>query len=80
MRISMPVAELALIVRDLSQLGESVRIEVSKEGAHFTSEGEAANGKVLLKYASGKISKVKTKEEGDDEEDEENSQKAYVCS
>jgi proliferating cell nuclear antigen len=77
-RVSMPVAEFARIVRDLSQLGESVRIEVSKEGARFTSEGEAANGNVLLKHASGKIGKVKTKEERDDEEEEENSQRAKV--
>lgn len=76
-RVSMPVAEFARIVRDLSQLGESVRIEVSKEGARFTSEGEAANGNILLKHASGKIGKVKTKEEREEEE-EELSQKAKV--
>lgn len=32
---------------DLSQLGESVCIKVSKEGIRFMSEGEAANGNVL---------------------------------
>ncbi|XP_006457536.1 hypothetical protein AGABI2DRAFT_196191 [Agaricus bisporus var. bisporus H97] len=70
-KVTMPVAEFARIVRDLSQLGESVRIEVSKEGARFTSEGEAANGNVLLKHSSGKIGKVTTQEPEEEEEDDE---------
>ena len=45
-RVTMPSAEFTRVVRDLSQLGESVRIEVSKEGVRFASEGEAANGKI----------------------------------
>ena len=52
-RVTMPSSEFTRIVRDLSQLGESVRIEVSKEGVRFASEGEAANGSVLLKQAEG---------------------------
>ncbi|TDL30091.1 proliferating cell nuclear antigen [Rickenella mellea] len=48
-RVTMPAAEFTRICRDLSQLGESVRIEVSKEGVRFASDGEAANGSVLLK-------------------------------
>ncbi|EDR08291.1 uncharacterized protein LACBIDRAFT_250172 [Laccaria bicolor S238N-H82] len=48
-RVTMPSAEFTRVVRDLSQLGESVRIEVSKEGVRFASEGEAANGSVLMK-------------------------------
>ncbi|EIN08124.1 proliferating cell nuclear antigen [Punctularia strigosozonata HHB-11173 SS5] len=48
-RITMPSSELARIVRDLIQLGESVRIDVTKEGVRFNSDGEAANGSVLLK-------------------------------
>ncbi|KAF7330902.1 Proliferating cell nuclear antigen [Mycena venus] len=47
--VTMPSAEFARIVRDLSALGESVRIEVSKEGVRFASEGESANGSILLK-------------------------------
>jgi len=47
--VTMPSSEFSRIVRDLSQLGESVRIEVSKEGVHFSSDEEAANGNVLLK-------------------------------
>ncbi|KAI0691263.1 proliferating cell nuclear antigen, N-terminal domain-containing protein [Cytidiella melzeri] len=48
-RVTMPSSEFGRIVRDLSMLGESVRIEVSKEGVRFASEGETANGSVLIK-------------------------------
>ncbi|KAJ7201757.1 hypothetical protein B0H12DRAFT_1244160 [Mycena haematopus] len=40
---------LSMCVLDLGALGESVRIEVSKEGVKFASEGESANGSILLK-------------------------------
>ncbi|KAJ7711259.1 proliferating cell nuclear antigen, N-terminal domain-containing protein [Mycena metata] len=84
--VSMPSAEFARIVRDLSALGESVRIEVSKEGVRFASEGESANGSILLKK-DGEVGRVKTAkekkaekarangeepEEDDEEEEEEN--------
>ncbi|KAJ3563700.1 hypothetical protein NP233_g8770 [Leucocoprinus birnbaumii] len=74
-RVTMPAAEFTRIVRDLSLLGESVRIEVSKEGIRFTSEGEAANGNVLLKHTEGKIGKVQTK---DEDEGEGSTQKTKV--
>jgi proliferating cell nuclear antigen len=48
-RVTMPASEFSRIVRDLATLGESVRIEVSKEGVRFASDGEGANGSVLLK-------------------------------
>jgi proliferating cell nuclear antigen len=77
-KVRLSAAEFARICRDLSQLGESVRIEVSKEGIRFTSEGEAANGNVLLKQTSGapKIknegsSSKKVKKSSDDEDDDE---------
>lgn len=68
-RVTMPSSEFSRIVRDLSQLGESVRIEITKEGVRFTSEGEAANGSVLLKQSDA-IGKVPKKEEDDDEDEE----------
>lgn len=52
-RVTMSANEFSRICRDLSQLGESVRIEVSKEGIRFASDGEAANGNVLLKQTEG---------------------------
>ena len=79
--VTMSSSEFARIVRDLSVLGESVKVDVSKDGVRFTAEGEAANGNVLLKQtesarrkakqvgkAKEKKSKVK-KEEGDDDEE-----------
>ncbi|KAG5650801.1 hypothetical protein H0H81_011012 [Sphagnurus paluster] len=64
-RVTMPSNEFSRIVRDLSLLGESVRIEVSKEGVRFASDGEAANGSVLLRQsdasAIGKVTQSKTK-------------------
>ncbi|KAJ7122972.1 proliferating cell nuclear antigen, N-terminal domain-containing protein [Mycena epipterygia] len=60
--VVMPSAEFSRIVRDLGALGESVRIEVSKEGVRFASEGESANGSVLLKK-DGEIGRVKTEKE-----------------
>lgn len=51
--VSLPSAEFARICRDLNALGESVRIEVTKEGIRFASDGEAANGSVLLKQNEG---------------------------
>ena len=48
-RITMISGEFSRIVRDLNTLGESVRIEVSKEGVRFASDGEAAQGNILLK-------------------------------
>lgn len=71
-RVTMPSSELTRIVRDLSQLGESVRIEVSKDGVRFVSDGEAANGSVLLKQTEGAARRWenygKDDEEGEDEE------------
>jgi len=81
--VSMPSGEFARIVRDLSALGESVKIDVSKDGVRFTAEGEAANGNILLKQTanarrrSKHVGKEKEKEtakvkkEGGGEDDEE---------
>jgi hypothetical protein len=74
-RVTMPSSEFSRIVRDLSLLGESVRIEVSKEGARFASDGEAANGNVLLKHTEAARERYanfgKEKEEDGEEGDEE---------
>ena len=72
-RVTLPSSEFSRIVRDLSQLGESVRIEVSKEGVRFASEGEAANGNILLRHTDtsgvngkkGGSSKVKDEDDED---------------
>lgn len=69
-RVTLPSTEFARIVKDLSLLGESVRVEVTKEGVRFISEGEAANGNILLKQSEA-IGKVIKKEAGADEDEEE---------
>jgi proliferating cell nuclear antigen len=82
-RVTMTASEFTRIVRDLSQLGESVRIEVSKEGVRFASEGEAANGSVLLKqteaarekYANYGKDDEEAKEDDDDDEEGSSSKK-----
>ncbi|KAG8832677.1 proliferating cell nuclear antigen [Serendipita sp. 399] len=72
--VTLPSAEFARLCRDLSALGESVKIEVSKEGIRFTSEGDSANGSVLLKAegaagarSGGSSSKTKVKKEEDED-------------
>jgi proliferating cell nuclear antigen len=68
--VSLPSSEFTRIVRDLAVLGESVRIEVSKEGVRFVSEGESANGNVLLKMTDGEVEADSDKEEEPKEEDD----------
>ena len=85
-RVTMLAGEFTRIVRDLSSLGESVRIEVSKEGVRFASDGEAAQGNILLKQTDAAREKYENygkddeedevKDEDDDDDDEEKPKKA----
>lgn len=80
-RVTMPSSEFTRIARDLSLLGESVKIEVSKEGVRFSSEGEAANASILLKQTDAACQKYEnygkeTKTEDDDDKEEGGSNKA----
>lgn len=88
--ITFSSTEFARICRDLSALGESVKIEVDKQGIRFSSDGEIGNGSVLLKHSAGrgnqpaqpasrvkKETKPKVKKEAKrdpDDEDEEGSE------
>jgi proliferating cell nuclear antigen len=74
--ITMSSAEFQRICRDLAALGESVKIEASKEGVRFSSEGEVGQGSVLLKQTAGtdragSSKKKAAKRDPDDEEEEE---------
>ncbi len=71
--ITMSSAEFQRICRDLGALGESVKIEASKEGVRFSCEGEVGNGSVLLKQSAGRegAGSKKVKRDPDDEEEEE---------
>jgi len=79
-RVTMPSSEFTRIARDLSLLGESVKIEVSKEGVRFTSEGEAANASILLKQTDAARKKYESygkdaNTEDDDDKEEGGSNK-----
>jgi proliferating cell nuclear antigen len=93
--ITMSSAEFQRICRDLAALGESVKIEASKEGVRFSSEGEVGSGSVLLKQTAGtdraggskKAAKrdPDNEDEDDDEDkkpdvDEEGGESAATCS
>ncbi|RSH87096.1 proliferating cell nuclear antigen [Saitozyma podzolica] len=73
--ITMSSAEFQRICRDLAALGESVKIEASKEGVRFSSEGEVGSGSVLLKQSAGTErgggSSKNVKRDPDEEEEEE---------
>jgi proliferating cell nuclear antigen len=73
-RVTMSAGEFTRIVRDLTSLGESVRIEVSKEGIRFTSEGEAAQGNILLKQTDA--AREQYENYGNDDEDDVDEVKA----
>ncbi|KAF6001069.1 hypothetical protein F1559_002333 [Cyanidiococcus yangmingshanensis] len=51
--IELPSAELRRIVSDLSTMGDSVRISVSKEGVRFTVRGDEGSGSVILRQSTG---------------------------
>ncbi|GAA6009283.1 uncharacterized protein JCM10292_000759 [Rhodotorula paludigena] len=77
--VDLPSAEFARIIRDLKELGESVKIEVSKEGVRFSAEGDIGNASVTLKPSDragranddGSDSEEESEEEEDEEEEEE---------
>lgn len=65
--VRMSSAEFSRICRDLGSLGESVKIEVSKEGVNFATEGEIGNAKLTLKQGSGSAAAVDDDDDDDDE-------------
>lgn len=67
-QITMPSAEFLRIVRDIKELGESVKIEVTKEGVKFSSEGDIGTAAVTLKPTAAS---TRAKSEGNDDSDEE---------
>jgi proliferating cell nuclear antigen len=73
--VVMSSGEFQKICRDLTVLGESVKIEVTKEGVRFSAEGEIGAGSVFLKPTSvGKI-KAEIKDEDDEAEDDDDAVK-----
>ena len=64
--VKMSSGEFGRICRDLANIGESVKIEVSKEGVSFSAEGEIGAARMTLKQGSGTAVL-----QDDDDEDEE---------
>lgn len=48
----MPSSEFQRICRDLTQIGDSVKIHCTKEGVKFSASGDLGDGSVLLKQSS----------------------------
>jgi len=76
--ITMSSAEFQRICRDLAALGESVKIEASKEGVRFSSEGEVGSGSVLLKQSSGGGGSRNVKRDPDEDEEQEEDEKPDI--
>ncbi|KWU42207.1 proliferating cell nuclear antigen, partial [Rhodotorula sp. JG-1b] len=64
--ISLSSAEFARIIRDLKELGESVKIEVSKEGVRFSADGDIGSAS---KTAAGSGKKGGKKADGEKEDE-----------
>ncbi|GAA6064738.1 hypothetical protein JCM10212_005317 [Sporobolomyces blumeae] len=71
--ISLPATEFARIIRDLKELGESVKIEVSKDGVRFSADGDIGTASVTLKPSEekGKNGNASDSESDDDSDEEE---------
>ncbi|KAH8917618.1 proliferating cell nuclear antigen [Atractiella rhizophila] len=65
--VEMTSTEFRRIMADLKDIGESVKIEVTKEGISFATEGDVGKAAVHLKPTS----KVKKNDSDDDDEDED---------
>ncbi len=63
--VKMSSGEFGRICRDLANIGESVKIEVSKEGVSFSAEGEIGAARMTLKQGSASAAL----DEDDDDED-----------
>ena len=66
--VKMSSSEYARICRDLSVVGESVKIDVSKDGVGFSSEGEVGAAKLTLKQGAGSAVHANDDDEEEDEE------------
>lgn len=65
--VRMSSQEFARICRDLTNIGESVKIDVSKEGVTFAAEGEIGQAKLTLKQGAGTATVVDDDDEDEDE-------------
>lgn len=61
--------EFARICRDLSNVGESVKITITKEGVTFSTEGEIGDARMTLKQGTGSAARLDDEDDGLDEDD-----------
>ncbi|SAM85656.1 probable proliferating cell nuclear antigen [Ustilago bromivora] len=66
--VKMSSSEFGRICRDLANIGESVKIQVSKEGVSFSAEGEIGAARMTLKQGSGTA--VLADDDDDDHDDD----------
>ncbi len=64
----MSSGEFGRICRDLTNIGESVKIQVSKEGVSFSAEGEIGAARMTLKQGSGTAVLADDADDDDDED------------
>ncbi|GAA5941993.1 uncharacterized protein JCM15063_004265 [Sporobolomyces koalae] len=69
--ISLPATEFQRIIRDLKELGESVKIEVSKDGVRFSADGDIGTASVTLKPSEEKGRQEESDDEDEDEDEDE---------
>jgi len=50
--VHMPSSEFQRICRDLTQIGDSVKIKCTKEGIRFSASGDLGDGNILLKQSA----------------------------
>ena len=48
----MPSSEFQRICRDLTQIGDSVKINCTKDGVKFSASGDLGDGNILLRQSS----------------------------
>ena len=73
-------AEFARITRDLSNVGDSVRISVTKEGVSFSAEGDIGKANLTLKQGSGTAANADEEEGSDDDEPKKKKRKGASSS
>ncbi|WFD30287.1 proliferating cell nuclear antigen [Malassezia sp. CBS 17886] len=63
--------EFARICRDLANIGESVKVTITKEGVTFSTEGEIGDARMTLKQGSGSAARLEDEDEDDALDNEE---------
>ena len=74
--ITIPSQEFRRIIGDLKELGESVKIEVSKDGVRFSADGDIGSAAVTLKQTAGADDMDEDSDDDEEEDEEEEEEEA----